>query len=118
MEMDYPANSPFRYLPARRVRCGVFNGKSLRVVNDSAQSIGNLDGLIIDPSARKARFVVIQPRGFLPQQPRLVPLPGARLDPEREALLVEGPLSGYERFEASRFPEMTDEDVLTAVFAA
>jgi hypothetical protein len=48
----------------------------------------------------------------------LVPLPGARLDPEREALLVEGPLSGYERFEASRFPEMTDEDVLTAVFAA
>jgi hypothetical protein len=117
MNGERAVKSPLRYLPARRVRCGVFNGKALRVENDSAEPIGKLDGFLIDPSARKARFVVVHSRGFLPQ-PRLVPLEGARLNPEREALLVEGPLSRYEAFEASRFPEMSDEDVLTAVFAA
>jgi hypothetical protein len=117
MDGDRAANSVFRYLPARRVRCGVFNGKALHVENESAEPIGKLDGFLIDPSARKALFAVVQPRGFFPQ-PRLIPLEGARLDPQREALLVEGPVSQYERFEAARVPEMSDEDVLTAVVAA
>lgn len=117
MARGSPSESTLRYLPARRVRCGVYNGQSLSVENESAEPIGDLDGFIVDPPARKVCYAVVHPRGIF-ARPRLVPLPGTRLDAEREALLVDGPLSRCEPFDAARFPELSDEDVLTAVFAA
>jgi hypothetical protein len=87
------------------------------VKNDAAEPIGNLEGFIIDPPARKIRYVVVNPRGLF-SRPCLVPVPGARLDGEAEALLVDEPLSRCEPFDASRYPEVSDEDVITAVFAA
>jgi hypothetical protein len=91
--------------------------EKLAVKNDAAEPIGDLKGFIVDPPARKVRFVVVHPRGTFSRS-RLVPMPGARLDAESEALLVDEPLSDCERFDASRYPEVSDEDVLTAVFAA
>jgi hypothetical protein len=111
------ANTALRFLPADRTRFGRCQIEKFAVKNESAEPIGELEGFIIDPPARKIRYVVVHPRGFL-SRPCLVPLPGTRLDTESATLLVEEPLSGCEPFDAARFPEVSDEDVLTAVFAA
>jgi hypothetical protein len=91
--------------------------ENFAVKNDSAEPIGELEGFIIDPPARKIRYVVVHPRGFF-ARPCLVPVLGARLDTESEALLVDGSLSRCEPFDRSSYPDLTDDDVLTALFAA
>ena len=111
------ANTALRFLPAGRVKFGMYQFAKFSVKNESAEPIGNLAGFIIDPPARKIRYVVVNPRGLF-SRPCLVPVPGARLDGEAEALLVDEPLSRCEPFEASRYPVVSDEDVITAVFAA
>jgi PRC-barrel domain len=111
------ANKALRFLPVERVRCGVYNFEHFAVKNEAAESIGDLEGFIVDPPARKVRYAVVNPHGFF-ARPRLVPVPGTRVDTEHEALLVDDPISRCEPFESSRFPELSDEDVLTAVFAA
>jgi len=111
------ANTALRFLPAERVRCGACHFEQFAVKNESAEPIGKLEGFIVDPPARKIRFVVVHPRGVLSRS-CLVPLSDARLDQEAEALLVDAPLSRCEPFDSSRYPEVSDEDVITAVFAA
>lgn len=111
------ANTALRFLPAGRASCRVCQFEKFAVKNDAAEPIGELEGFIIDPPARKIRYMVVHPRGLLSRS-CLVPLSDARLDAEAEALLVDEPLSRCEPFRASRYPEVSDEDVLTAVFAA
>lgn len=118
MALETTVNKALRFLPVERVRCGVYNFEHFAVRNESAEPIGDLEGFIVDPPARKVRYAVVNPRGLF-ARPRLVPVPGARVDTESEALLVDGPpLSRCETYDSSRFPELSDEDVLTAVFAA
>jgi hypothetical protein len=117
MPRQAPAQTSLRYLPADRVKCGEYRFEQLAVKNASAEPIGDLDGFIVDPPARKVRFAVVHPRGMFATR-RLVPVPGVRFDPSRDALLVDASISRCEPFDASRFPEFSDEDVMTAVFAA
>jgi PRC-barrel domain len=112
-----PANKALRFLPAEKARYGVCQFEKFAVKNESAERIGVLEGFIIDPPARKIRYAVVHPRGFF-TRPCLVPVPGARIDAREEALLVDESLSSCEPFDASRFPELSDDDVLTALFAA
>jgi PRC-barrel domain len=111
------ANKTLRFLPADKARFGLCHFEKFAVKNDSAERIGELEGFIIDPPARKIRFVVVHPRGLF-SRPCLVPLPGARIDAESEALHVDETLSRCEPFDSSRYPELSDDDVITALFAA
>jgi hypothetical protein len=117
VDAEIAANTALRFLPAERVRCGVYRFERFAVKNEAAEPIGDLAGFIIDPPARKVRFAVVNPRGLF-ARPCLVPVADARLDSEAEALMVNDSLSGCEAFDRARFPEISDEDVLTAVFAA
>lgn len=111
------ANTALRFLPAQKVRCGACHFEQFAVKNGSEERIGALEGFIVDPPARKVRYVVVNPHGLF-TRPRLVPMPGARIDAESEALLVAGSLSRCEPFDRALYPDLSDEDVLTAVFAA
>jgi PRC-barrel domain len=114
---EIPANKTLRFLPAEKARFGLCHFEKFAVKNDSAERIGELEGFIIDPPARKLRYVVVHPRGMF-SRPRLVPLPGARIDAQSEALLVDESLSRCEPFDSARYPEISDDDVITALFAA
>jgi PRC-barrel domain len=107
-----------RYIPAGQVRWGGTPLPRLNVRNDG-EPLGKLEGFIISPSARRVRYAVVQPYGFF-EKPRLVPLAGARLDKANGgSLLVDDEeISRCETFDAERYPRMSDDDLLTAVFAA
>jgi hypothetical protein len=111
------ANTALRFLPARKVRIGACHFEKFLVKNESGERMGALEGFIVEPGARKIRYAVVHPRGLL-AQPCLVPLPGTRIDAESETLVVDGSLSGCEPFDRSSYPKFSDEDVVTAVFAA
>jgi hypothetical protein len=111
------ANTALRFLPARKVRIGACHFEKFAVKNESGERIGALAGFIVDPGARKTHHAVVHPRGLF-AQPCLVPIPGIRINAESETLFVDGPLSRCEPFDRSRYPEFSDEDVMTAVFAA
>lgn len=119
MTAQTAANKTLRFLPAEKARLGLCHFEKFAVKNDSAERerIGELEGFIIDPPARKIRYVVVHPRGMF-SRPRLVPLPGARIDAQSEALLVDESLSRCEAFDEARYPELSDDDVITALFAA
>jgi hypothetical protein len=107
-----------RYIPAGQVRWG---GTALPrlTVRNGAEQLGKLEGFVICPPTRKVRYAVVQPYGFF-EKPRLVPLSGARLDQANGGSLLvddEG-IMRCETFDAKRYPRMSDDDLLTAVFAA
>ena len=107
-----------RYIPAGKVRCGGTPLPRLTVRN-GAESLGKLEGFIVCPSTRKVRYAVVQPYGFF-EKPRLLPLTDARIEhADGGSLHVDDQeISRYETFDAERFPRMSDDDLLTAVFAA
>jgi hypothetical protein len=107
-----------RYIPAGQVRCG---GTALPrlTVRNGEEPLGKLEGFIVSPSSRKVRYAVVQPHGFF-EKPRLVPLDDARLEQGNGgSLLVDDEeITRCETFDAERYPRMSDDDLLTAVFAA
>jgi hypothetical protein len=107
-----------RYIPAGQVRWGGTPLPRLTVRNGSEQ-LGKLEGFIICPSTRKVRYAVVQPYGFF-EKPRLLPLAGAHLEHENGGSLQvdDEEISRCEKFDAERYPRMSDDDLLTAVFAA
>jgi hypothetical protein len=107
-----------RYIPAGQVRWGGTPLPRLTVRN-GAEPLGKLEGFIISPSSRKVRYAVVQPYGFF-EKPRLVPLADARIDQENGGSLRidDEEITRCETFEADRYPRMSDDDLLTAVFAA
>lgn len=117
MAAEVTANTALRFLPARKVRIGACHFEKFSVKNESQERIGALEGFIVEPGARKIRYAVVNPRGLF-AQPCLVPIPGTRINAESETLFVDGPLSGCEPFDRSSYPAFSDEDVVTAVFAA
>lgn len=83
------------------------------------QNIGRVAGVLIDPAERRLRFFVVASRGssrryLLPtDQP-------ARMDPERKLLQVDvdpEDLPQYQEFSRSTTADMSDDDMLTALFA-
>ncbi|HEX2445918.1 MAG TPA: PRC-barrel domain-containing protein [Vicinamibacterales bacterium] len=107
-----------RYIPAGQVRCGGTPLPRLTVRN-GAEQLGKLEGFIVSPSSRKVRYAVVQPHGFF-EKPRLVPLAAAHLDQaDGGSLHVDDEeIARCETFDAERYPRMSDDDLLTAVFAA
>jgi hypothetical protein len=108
-----------RYIPAKSVRLGRTPIPRLAVRNDSQQELGKLDGFVVEPGSRKLRYAVVQPKGLF-EKPRLVTLDGARLDSTNDGslLIEEEAIKSCEPFDAGRYPRFSDEDLLTAVFAA
>jgi hypothetical protein len=114
------ANS-LRYLAAEAVSCpaGTLDGLSLYTQDE--ETLGTIDGVLINPSTRQVRYYVIDGSRLFSRRRYLVPADApAVVLPEHKAVRMEIPANSIEpqRFDARSVPRFSDEDLVTAMFAS
>jgi hypothetical protein len=108
-----------RYLAAEKVDTPAGNLDRASVVSPTGERLGNLDGIVIDPTERRASFLVVSARRPLLMRRYLMPIMASRLVQDRESVTVR-----VEREDLGALPEMpggiasfSDDDLLTAMFS-
>jgi PRC-barrel domain len=115
-------DSNLRYLSASKVAspAGVLSELDLRTPEDS--KLGTVEGVLIDPAARRVCYYAVGRSRLFGRRRYLVPadrLP--QLEQDRGTLRVQLSPQELERcpqLDRNRVPEFSDDDLLTAVFAA
>lgn len=103
-----------RYLDADDVDDAVVNYDGLDVLGSDGGKLGDLDGFIVDASAGRVYYVVIDTAGWFRTKQLLLPIGHAALDAGHRALRVDvtkDALSQYPEFDKSRFHAFTDDDL-------
>jgi len=67
---------------------GDFDRAEVRTGADG--KVGHLDGIVVDPTERRIRYLVVDNERYLNHRRYLVPIGSTRVDIERRALCVEG----------------------------
>ena len=109
-----------RYLDAEHVRCpiGTLAGLEVRTADD--ETLGELDGVLLDPAQRRLRFLVVQAPGLLRKRRYLLPVDAAPHVEGKDMILRVEANAGEmapERFDARAVRPFSDEDAVTAMFA-
>jgi hypothetical protein len=109
-------NSNLRYVDAGHIEAPLPEFGTVDVLDGGGRRIGSIDGVLVDPAERKARYLVIR-RGGVPPCRELLPLTNICVDPNARALRVDDEAVTLEKFEPQRYPAFSDDDLLTAIFA-
>ena len=121
MAIDETAETAdLRYLDAEHIRCscGVLDGLEVRTADDT--SLGHLDGVLLDPSQRRVRYLVVHSSGLLRRRSYLLPVDAApHVEAEQGILRVEAHAHEVSpaRFDLRDVRPFSPEDVVTAMFA-
>jgi hypothetical protein len=107
------------YLAARNVEIPAGKLADLEVRTRDEEKLGDIDGVLIEPSARRVRYLVVKSGRFLKGR-YLLPVENLpQLDRSCGALRLDEPAAYVEReaFDAESVRPFTDEDVITVMFA-
>ena len=113
--------SALRYIAAGDVNTPVGRLDGTVLVSPSEETVGTLDGMIIDPIERSVRFFVVRSRNWLKTHRHLVPALPARLDSEHKRLHVDieaDELPQLPQVRSNTFERYSDDDLIAALFAA
>jgi hypothetical protein len=120
--IDEPTQTAdLRYLDAEHVRCscGTLNGLEVRSADD--ESLGHLDGVLLDPAQRRVCYLVVHSSGLLRNRRYLLSVDAApHVEAERGILRVEAQANEVSpaRFDMRTVRPFSPEDVVTAMFAS
>lgn len=106
-----------RYLEAAKVEYpdGTLDG--FEICTEASESLGSLEGVLVEPSRRRVRYFVIGPRGWKRRR-YLVPAEcPARIDTDDSRIYVEAGRADVRPYEPSRVLRFSDVDVVDALFA-
>jgi sporulation protein YlmC with PRC-barrel domain len=106
-----------RYLDADHVETPLPEFAAAEVVDRGGRKLGSVDGVVVDPSRRKAVYLVIRRGGLLGSRRELLPLEDIRVEAAGRVLRVDSDAITLEGFEARRYPAFSDDDLLTVMFA-
>ena len=120
--LDQRSSEPTQlcYLSADRVEGPFEKFDDFEVVSRENQHIGHFDGIIIDPSERQVRYLVVDEAKFLRHHRYLLPMAPTQVDAEHHALRVDldrEDLSHADSFDAATYRRFSDDDLITALFA-
>jgi hypothetical protein len=104
-----------RYVDAAHVTGNGPCLSGLRIETGADRQLGALDGLIVEPGARRLRYFVVDAgRGRY-----LMPFDTICYDPEHQTLrVIADPDPGsWEAFDAEAYGEFGDDDLVSALFA-
>src|SRR5262245_34235795 len=117
-KQDTLGDSPLRYLPARQVGHGSETFAGVTLCTARGEPLGELAGMIVEPAARRARFLVVERHGTLRSRRYLLDAQTpAVLDSSGRTLRVEADEDDLERFDARTVPTFTDDDLIEALFS-
>lgn len=112
--------SALRYVAATRVIGPAGEVAPVELRGARNETIGNLDGLLIDPVERRLRFFVVQSSGLLRSRRYLLPSDcSAQVDAGGRALRVaveRSDLARCQEYRSSSVPTYSDDDVVDAMF--
>jgi len=103
------------YLNASRVLGPTGRLAALTVRTRHNEAVGTVDGVLVDPLARRLRYYVVEARNLEHRRYLLPADAAATVDGERNALRLEletGDLRNLEEFDTARVREFTDEDAI------
>ena len=80
--------------------------------------LGRLAGFVVDPVARRLRYLVVQTSGWF-DRVKLLPLAAARVDLDARVIeLLDTEVTGrLQPFKRELFPAFSDEDLVAALFS-
>jgi hypothetical protein len=110
--------SPLCYLDAAHVRSPAGLLSEFHVVSASGEQLGSIAGVVIEPAARRARFLDVESDGgrhrlYLVEADYL-----AQVDADRKELrLLSSELPEVHHGDSGSFRPYSDDDLLTAMFA-
>jgi hypothetical protein len=113
-------NSALRYIAAEHVDTPLGRLDGTVLVGPSDETVGALDGMIIDPIERHVRYFVVRSRNWLKTRLQLVPAAPARLDSEHKTLHVDisaADLPQLAEIRSDTFPRYSDDDLIAAMFS-
>lgn len=112
--------STLRYVQASRLLCRASDLSDVDLRGRDNQTLGSLNGVLIDPASSRLHFYVIDAPGSLRRRRCLLPTDTpARVDPSGKILHVDAgreDLDDCETFEFTSVLPYSDEDVVTAMF--
>ncbi len=114
-------DSTLRYIAAEHVDTPAGRLDGTVLVGPREETVGALDGLIIDPIGRHVRYFVVRSRNWLKTRLQLVPAAPAQLDSEHKTLHVDiapEDLPHLREIGSDTFPRYSDDDLLAALFPA
>ena len=100
------------------IPAGRFAG--LEVCSRDDEKLGDIDGVLIEPSARRVRYFVVKSTGWLSRQRYLLAVDDlAHVERDQNVLRMESRAAELPRqiFDADTVRPFSDEDVVTAMFA-
>jgi hypothetical protein len=85
----------------------------------ASKTLGRLQGLVVDPVARKVNYLVIRTAGLFAKT-RLLPITAACVDFDARSihLLDEAVVERAVAFNAEKFAAFDDDDLLKAIFGS
>jgi len=109
-----------RYITASRVQTPLGSLAEFDVLDNDDGNVGKLEGVLVDPAERAARYLVVKSRRALRAKHYLLPLAPATVDAANKALHVDvqpDDLDELDDSPAKAFAPFSDEDLITALFA-
>lgn len=107
------------YLDAASVRGPFPTCDGVEVWSDEDGRIGRLDGIVIEPEARRVRYLVIEAGRMFRRHRYLLPFRDMRVDVQRHAFCMDAQksdLASCEEYEPQAFRPFSDDDLMAALF--
>ena len=107
-------SSRLRYVDADEVGSEVVDFDGLKVRTPEGDKLGEVDGFIIDRSAQRAYYIVVDSGGWFSSRQFLVPIGHARMDDDGDALVLDvtrDTISKYPKFDRDSFERLDDEEL-------
>ena len=113
--------SDLSYLDASKVTspAGVLAG--LEVLTTEGKRLGSIEGVVIEASARRVRYLAVQSSGWFGSRRYLVEADQlGQIDSDRKALRLRADIrdEAVNGLDAAALRKFSDEDLLTAMFAS
>lgn len=108
--------SNLRYLDADHVDAPLPEFGAAEVRFSDGRKLGLVDGVVVDPAQRRALYLVIRRGGLLHARRELLPISDIQIEPDRRTLSVGNEVE-LQAFDRRHYPDFSDDDALTAIFA-
>jgi hypothetical protein len=103
-----------RYIDADDLDDDTFDFNGLKVRNDAGETLGKVDGFIVDADSARPYYVVVDAGGWFKSKHFLLPVGHARLDADGDALvanLTKERINRFPGFDKDAFEKLSDADL-------
>jgi len=109
------------YLEADNVQLPAGKLAGLQLCSRDDRSLGDVEGVLIEPATRRVRYFVVKRSGWLRDSRYVLPIENiAHIDRERNILQVEATADDLpdQQFDPAAVRRFSDDDLLTVMFSS